>query len=105
MLMSADNPVICIVRAVVLVAKGLLPTVPLWLICVPKGLSGSDSVKVGYLLLLFVIYCRGGCCCKCGHNGGWFGCCGSNGQCQCGCGWNRERLAGGLSLFVQLFRG
>ncbi len=38
MLMSADNPVGNIVKAVVLGAKILLSRVPLVLICVPKGI-------------------------------------------------------------------
>ncbi len=78
--LGADNPVIRIVKAVVLVANRLLSKVPLVLICVPKGMFGSDLVKVGSPLLLLLISCSCECCCKCGCKGGWFGCCRSDGQ-------------------------
>ncbi len=63
MLMIADNPVIRIVKAVVLVAKNLVSKVPLVLINVPLGLVGSDIVKLGSPLLLMLICCRWECCC------------------------------------------
>ncbi len=52
MLISADNPVIRIVKAVVLVAKSLLTKVPLALIHVPKGMSGADAVESGCAIVV-----------------------------------------------------